>query len=340
MEQTLTGKIKIEEIRRGDKFQALFTRMGELWDSCPEATPFQLPEWIIPWCKYFCPVDLLTLAFINQGRLIGLAPLMIEREFGPQKIRRLAFIGTGISDYLDLLALEEYSGEITRSMFQRLFEQRYLWEICHLEEIKPSSRLLHVDYDGFKSEIAPFSVCPVINLPGSVEEFESSLEGEFKSRLKRAKKTLFKMGGVSYEIAGPDNYLEFLNAFFDLHTRWWKEKKNGRGALYGEPIRAFHKEVARGFLARGILRLYGLRFKGEFAAIVYAFASRGRVYSYLGGFDPALERLSPGNLILEYAIKDSIQSGMREFDFLRGAEKYKFMWGAKEESNYIVKLSY
>jgi CelD/BcsL family acetyltransferase involved in cellulose biosynthesis len=68
-------------------------------------------------------------------------------------------------------------------------------------------------------------------------------------------------------------------------------------------------------------------------AIFYGFAHNDSVYFYLSGYDPSLEKLSPGTVIVAYAIEQAVREGAKAFDFLRGAEDYKYAWGAQDRVN-------
>ena len=57
------------------------------------------------------------------------------------------------------------------------------------------------------------------------------------------------------------------------------------------------------------------------------------VYYYLSGYDPELDKLSPGTLIIAHAVECAVREGATTFDFLRGAEEYKTSWGAKPRMN-------
>jgi len=335
--------IKAEEITSLDGLNSLSAEWGRLWERCPTATPFQLPDWTIPWCKLFLNGnELFSIAVRSEeGRLVAFAPLLIEPSFGEKKQKRLVFIGTGISDYLDIIAEPEIAPESARLIFKRILEARSGWDICRLEELREISPLSRVrDFGSLRHEIAPMSICPVLPLPGEAGSLPEKYSNGLEARLKRANKTLLKRGDVLFESARPGNAGEFLEELFRLHEKWWSQLKHGAGVLSGNEIRAFHREAAGNFASKGILRLYGLRFNGELSAVVYGFASRQRFYSYLGGFDPALKRLSPGSLIIEYALKECIREGIKKFDFLRGGERYKYDWGAVDTVNYRLKLSH
>ena len=87
-------------------------------------------------------------------------------------------------------------------------------------------------------------------------------------------------------------------------------------------------------LLSGTLRLYALRRRAEIIGALYAFAHRGHTYYYLSGFDPAFAPYSPGTLLIGHAIEEAIREGSGLFDFLRGRETYKYLWGAKARLNY------
>jgi hypothetical protein len=57
---------------------------------------------LLPWWKYFGTAELWTLALRHKERLVGLAPFFIKRSDTADK-GSVLLIGTGISDYLDVL---------------------------------------------------------------------------------------------------------------------------------------------------------------------------------------------------------------------------------------------
>ena len=83
-----------------------------------------------------------------------------------------------------------------------------------------------------------------------------------------------------------------------------------------------------------MLRLYGLRVKGQTIASLYAFTETDVMYCYLQGFDPEFTFFSPGTIILSRVIQDAIRAKVRRIDFLRGQEDYKYRWGARDIRTY------
>jgi CelD/BcsL family acetyltransferase involved in cellulose biosynthesis len=77
-----------------------------------------------------------------------------------------------------------------------------------------------------------------------------------------------------------------------------------------------------------------LRSDGKIAAVLYAFVWLGRMYGYLGGFRPEMARCSPGAVLIDHVIGAAIGERLREFDFLRGREAYKYLWGSRDRINH------
>src|SRR5919112_776950 len=97
-----TQHLRITVLERDHDFAALKEEWEELYRSSPLATPFQSWAWLYSWWEYYGENYELRLIVLRNGDLlVGIIPLMLERRwlfFG-----RLLFIGSGVSDYLDVL---------------------------------------------------------------------------------------------------------------------------------------------------------------------------------------------------------------------------------------------
>jgi CelD/BcsL family acetyltransferase involved in cellulose biosynthesis len=88
-----------------------------------------------------------------------------------------------------------------------------------------------------------------------------------------------------------------------------------------------------------MLRLNALRLDERIVATLYVLCAKRRACLYLIGVDPELETISPGTLIFGYSIQQALREGAREIDFLRGRERYKYFWGARDRPCYGRMLS-
>ena len=322
-------QLSLEVIDTPGGLENIRQQWQRLYESCPWATPFQSPDWLIPWWKHLGTGRLCTLASFAGNTLAGIAPLYIQD-------RRLFFLGTGASDYLDFVAGPEFGKQTAELFVEYLMNSTHHADSCDLQEIRAGSPLLSLNLRSLKHLCTPLSVCPVVELPSSSEEYFSK---KVVSPLRRTvRKAMKSMAPYRVEKAAPQSVPEFIEKFFLLHASRWKER-NQPGVLDRSQIQSFHREVAQLFASRGSLGLYGLWHQEQLAAILYSFRKDGRVYAYLSGFDPGLEDLSPGALLIFHVIEDSILQGAREFDFLRGNERYKSLWGATETQSFRLEIS-
>ncbi|MBZ0158498.1 MAG: GNAT family N-acetyltransferase [Alphaproteobacteria bacterium] len=323
----------IEEINDTSALEALGREWSLLWERCPSATPFQSPEWLLPWWRHFGNDGLMTLAIRRRGRLAGIAPLFLFRhpEHG---FRQVSLLGSGITDYLDFLLEPEAEEEGTRAVFEHLLSQKSRWDVGDFQELRGASPLLSSPgIPGLLMQKTAMEACPVLTLPDTRAAFRAGLSARLRKELRYTRNSIERAGGAYTETATGTTRQEFLEILFRLHRAAWEERGEG-GVLAGPGIQAFHREVSAGFLERGWLRLSVLYIGGSVSAALYSFAARERLYCYLSGFDPRASLYSPGKFILWHAIEDALAGGIREFDFLRGREEYKYTWGARNRTNY------
>ena len=73
-------------------------------------------------------------------------------------------------------------------------------------------------------------------------------------------------------------------------------------------------------------------------ASLLSFHYGGTVYFYNIAYDKEFSPYSPGFALFHHAIEKAIAENASLVDFLRGREKYKYFFGAKESKIYSLKL--
>lgn len=271
----------------------------ELFERCPAAPPFLHPAWQWTWWEVFGGAPLCPVQVPG-----GLA-MCFEWD------GRLVFVGNGITDQLDVLAAgEDAARALTAELAGRGLD---------LQEIPGGSPLLGC----FPHE--PCSVSPVVDLTQTPPK-------NIRRNMKVARRDLGKTGRV--EIAhssGPD----FLDDLFRLHAARW-QADGEQGVLADPNVERFHRLAAPRLAQAGMLRMTALRLDGRVVGVVYGFQRGGVFYSYLGGYEPSLREFSPGALAIEAAMQRAREEGCTSFDFLRGAEAYKYAWGAVDRTQYRI----
>ena len=111
-----------------------FAELEEEWEAlhrrCPRATPFQSWTWLYSWWEYYGGGYELRLITVRnpRGLLVGVFPFMVE--YRSVYAGRLLFVGTGLSDYLDVIVRAGWEdkdfGSYILGASQKAL-QRYQW---------------------------------------------------------------------------------------------------------------------------------------------------------------------------------------------------------------------
>lgn len=308
-----------------------------LWQQARWATPFQRPEWLLPWCRWWADAGVHVLSLWRGDALVGLVPWRIDDD-GAQR-RRALLLGAGPSDYLDALVAPEHEPTAAAAILAHLADLRRQVELCELDQLAPQgilARTLHASEWG--DARMPGAACPVLPLVPGTASLADCLPKEHYKKLQYYRRRLQRSGTAEYERVGPDNFDASFSDLVRLHTARW----NGRdepGVLKDPAVERFHREAARRLLRAGLLRQYVLRLDRRVIAAYYGFHARGRSYYYLSGFEPAYRQLSPGMLIVGHAVEQAAAEHAVEFDFLRGQESYKYVWGANDQPTYCWRFA-
>lgn len=117
-----------------------------------------------------------------------------------------------------------------------------------------------------------------------------------------------------------------------LHARW---RGQGDGSALDSPrMRRFHRHVIPLLLGDGRLRMIRLSTDMRTIAVFYGLAGSGWWGYYLAGYDRQWAgRIHLGQITLAAAIDLASRDGATEFDFLKGAERVKYLWPVRERSS-------
>jgi len=328
------------ELRTEEELTAIAPAWRRLCDCARHCTPFQYPEWVLPWYRAYAARDgelraIVVRAHDASDEIVGIAPLW--RYVAPDGLRRLALLGTGNTDYVDIVAAPGHEAHVLHSIVETLRTMGD-WDACDLHPLPHASPFLGLDAPTeWSATTVRDGVFPVLRVTSTANPIDDSIPKGLLHRLRSAQRSLARRGRVQIECADESNALDLLGDLYRLHDARWA----ARGAdsiLADERTRRFHLEVVPGMAARGLLRLFVLHVDERAGAALYGFARAERLYYYLGGFDPAFARESVGSLVILAAIEDGVARGAVEFDFLWGAEPYKYRWGAVDQVGYRVSI--
>ncbi len=241
-------------------------------------------------------------------------------------------LGGAVSDYQGAIFAGGVEAVVLRRAWRRCEDVQERLDSHRFEQLPGYSPLLHEPLPaGWNEKSGPQESCPVpaLNRHG----LAASVAPHQLANLRYYRKRAEKSAEIEIETTDENNVRQSLVELMRLHSRCWSQRGEA-GVLAHPAVAAFHAEATPALLRPAVLRLYVLRIAGRAVAALYGLMHRRRFYCYIGGFDPEYRHLSPGSLLIGHAIERAIAEGALEFDFLRGRESYKYLWGAKDRVIY------
>jgi CelD/BcsL family acetyltransferase involved in cellulose biosynthesis len=300
-----------------------------LWRRSPGATVFQSPDWLIPWWRHFAPGELISIALWDGEDLVGLLPLY--REEGG---RRVLPLGISLSDRLDVLVAEGNGHSVHRVLEAEMIRVPGCSEIC-FPDIAPNAPLLSLAFEGFSANKSTGQSSPELVL-GPAGNPLANVPAHQRQNLRTAENRARRRGCVTNDVAA-EHLREFVSALMQLHST--RQRHLGRDGL-GRDARVlpFFIEAFTALVREGVVRAYSIVSDERLIGGYLGFLHCGRASYYFAGFDPQFAFESPGTILIGHAIRSAAAEGAYIFDFLRGAESYKYAWGARDRQ--LLSLSF
>ncbi len=310
----------------GDDLDMIAADWRDLYARCPAASPFQSPDWLIPWWRAFRPGALRIVTVRDGGRLVALAPLWLEDgALG----RRLLPLGISVSDDTDVLVDPAVAGAETRLVEAVAADPS--WQSWSVEDCRPDAMALTLPFSpAWTATRASQSLRPVLDLAGprDGDGLPLSVPADRRRKVRRARRLAGEAGGVAVERdPAADDLVAHL---VRLHGLRWAERGEPDGIFADERVAVFLRAALPRLQAVDLARTALIRIGGTVVGAFFGLHRGDRALAYIGGFDPARSHESPGALLIADAIVRAADEGVRWFDFLRGGEAYKYLWGAAD----------
>jgi CelD/BcsL family acetyltransferase involved in cellulose biosynthesis len=307
---------------------ALLGEWGALYARQPEATPFMSPGWASAWWPHYAQgAQPLLVCVREQGRLVGLAPLVIRRK-GP--VRVMEPVGMEPGDYWDVLALPERREQVAGEVARALREHARRWDAWILRCPPPESPIVGaLRAAGLRSLVRPPIPAPAIALPGDFEAYLASLSSSHRQNLRKHLRRLDNGEVELREVTDPAELPAALARWQDFRRRQWDSAGKEINPEHLSPrFHDFVLDCVRALIPSGRALVWEFLRDGDVVGTYVNFADELAFYWYLGGFDPAVTKLGLGKIAIGHGIRTSIEAGRARYDFGRGAEPYKYWYGA------------
>ena len=316
-------RLKVEVVEDSWGFAALEKEWDDLHRQSPQATPFQSWAWLYSWWEHYGEGHELRLIAVRseEGLLVGIVPLMLQRRWG---FGRLLFIGTGISDYLDVLVRKDWESEACKAAV-RVLRQTEGWHVTDLQQLRPKAPAwdLHRWWDGPRTGIWQDS-SPVVRAE-PWDELLANLSRNLRSTVRRTMRRA-AADGLQRKIADASNTKQAAERLVALHREGWQTRTIGPEHST-QRFEAFTVAAAERLAQRGLGGISEF-WQGE-EVLISDLLVFGRDFcgSYiLGASQKAQQRYQWSSLYIWDAVEIARSRNNRCVDLLRGEERYKLRW--------------
>ncbi|NOZ81370.1 MAG: GNAT family N-acetyltransferase [DPANN group archaeon] len=318
-------------------------RLEHEWDDLAKRSGaysiFSTFHWNLVWARRFLKDNELFIVVVrHQGRLIGLAPLML----GHSKVlgitqKTLMFMGTPLNDYSEFL-LSEDKELVVRLLWEHILKESSRWSIVVLEEMPQDSASLVLsehclaDKDVYSSTIY-CNDCFALDMDRMDKQ---ALDQYMRKRdvLRNIRKLDREDPLVFERVRTKGQVRQTMATFIDQHVSLW-QKKGVASSFIDKDHRTFVKELVEAFFDEGHFGVWRLRNTREdsILAILQGFIYEGTLFGYFKSYNLDYAKRGPGMIATKYLLEQAQQEGFRRIDFSRGAEPYKLKLANIQKKN-------
>jgi CelD/BcsL family acetyltransferase involved in cellulose biosynthesis len=338
------------EFKRYDTFEELANYKQDWHALLSQSTshvPFLTYEYLKNWWETRgggeWPQDsqLVLAAAFQEDALVGIAPLFHSNNILGKPA--LMFVGAiEVSDFLDFIVKPEDLKTFTKGLIDFLMNSDLpRWEVLDLYNLLEESPTLSVlkseaETRGWEHQEVHLQPSPYIPLPGNFETYLTQIDKKQRHEIRR------KLRNVDQSLAEPGLYFTEvegrLEADVQVFIDMMAQDPNKRDFLTDAMRQHIHNTAHIAF-EQGWLQLAFFTLDGEKAAANLSFNFNDRLWLYNSGWEWEYRDYSPGWVLLAYLIEWAAENGIREFDFMRGDEPYKYKFGGVDRHVYRVTIT-
>jgi CelD/BcsL family acetyltransferase involved in cellulose biosynthesis len=296
------------------------------WDSL--AQPFASPLFDHDWFWAAARVlhdasDLRVFTVRENGRLVGAAPLVVDRSRG----RRLTVIGSR--------TLYEPSGWIFESPAALAQLGRMVAGYGNCVALPRSPVGCKVG-TALARELKGRAVVVCrrppatygVDTTGQWTTYLAALAGKKRSRLANLRERAEREHGgweFSMREVTPEEVESLIAMLMAVEGSGWKGQ-NGSALATRPDLQAFFLAYGRRAAERGRLRVSTLRFGAAVAAMELAVEAYGRLWSLKIGYDESFGAVAPGLQLAHATIQAAFERGLQSYEFLGVVEEWQERW--------------
>ena len=283
-----------------------------------------LPSWLEVWWQHFGNGSEPYIVSIRyKDRPIGVAPLWIQ-----EKTARLVGEGS-VCDYLDFVVAPGKAHIFYSHLLDHLKREGITRLV--LKQLRPDSSVFTylipvAEKMGCQIDFESSDQSYELELPPSWDSYLNELTGKERHEIRRKFRRLHEAGHINYRTV---DEVSAVRSEMETFLTLFKSNRADKSAFMTGQMLSFFRDLALAMAKDRIVKLSFLEIDGKAIAAVMCFDFQSTMYLYNNGYDRQYRSLSVGLLCKVLNIRESIQSGKKTYDLLKGSEPYKHRLGGK-----------
>ncbi|GGE49981.1 hypothetical protein GCM10007276_28900 [Agaricicola taiwanensis] len=295
-------------------------RWRRLVDAARGTAPFQTFDWLYASAKA-CEdrgggIAIVTVT--RDGELTVAVPLAIEKEMGVTVAR---WLGEPLIQYGDAVVSRDAGPSDIEAASSAM--RKLPVDVLLLKNVRKGSMVNGVLSSSGAAAISDETAryLDLRTLTAS-EDFAAWTRNSAAKRAGSAARRLAKLGEISFIAVEGEEARDWARAALALKRQWLTER-----GIVGTPLHDDRLcEMMIGLSAAPGCMVSVLTLDGKLAAAEIGFFHEGHYAAYLGAFDSALHKYSPGLVQMLYTIEECRRRGVAIYDLLPPDDEYKVRW--------------
>lgn len=327
------------------------SRFGDEWHTFAEKcgrndTVYLTHDWISIWWRHFGVRFKLNIVVISRDEsIIGIFPLfraVYKTLFGGFEC--LETIGAVNGNCVGLFR-DEDAAEVVGLFFDYLNAELSVQNMFLKLDLVPDDSSFYkslwqkyADSGRFIIKEVANTVAPYISLAQGWNEYYRSITPARRNRLHYMFRSYDTGNRIKYRQFSGENLDTGLKLLFEVHRKRW-QSQNIKSPFTSPEYCEYYREIAETFLKNRKLHFSYLTLDGKPCSFLFSIIHHDNYYAMTVGRDVQYARFKVGHIHYWYVIREAFQRQLREFDFLRGDEAYKFKWANRSRKYQDILIS-
>lgn len=330
--------MKLKIVKEFEKLVDIEKSWKKLEEDSKEITFYSTYDFIKEWTRINNNIELFTIIVEEGGKIIGIAPLCIEKRRKKfLQYRVLKFLGRG--DFLNFIVQEESRQTIIKKIFEEIEKNSEKWDKIELTHIPENSNLLWYlnKSQKYKNSVSYLEECPYIEI-NKIDDMDMFLSQYGPSKIKWYKNKLDKEIGYKLEVicGGGNEVVETMANIHRIEQEYLRNHKlrQERESLFQDINKM--ELVKRVYEKEGQVYTFFLKTKeGKVMSYSSCYFYKDKLHLWNTGYLPSFNKYSVSKLsyyeIIKYCYENHICLNL---DLGAVGYPWKFEWTNKSIKIY------